>query len=276
MPSPVSPGPQAATTTAPTPEPTPQDRATLPGAEPAALAAGRVTDTRVRTAPTVPSWVLKLVMAVTGTIFALFLLVHMFGNLKVFTGAEHFNEYAHWLHTILEPFLPWNGVLWILRVVLSISLVAHVVAAVLLKARARKSRGKVPRKRLPLKTFAGRNMLVTGIVLFAFIVFHLLDLTVGTPGVAPESYTAGTTEASFAYQNLVASFQRPAAAAFYIVALLTLFLHLAHGLVTVVHDLGMTGRRTRAVAFAAGGALALAILLGNILIPVAVLTGVVK
>ena len=273
MTSPVSTGPQAAPTTAPRPAPT---RAPLPGADPAALATGRITDARVRTAPAVPSWVLKLVMAVTGTIFALFLLVHMFGNLKVFTGAEHFNSYAHWLHTILEPFLPWNGVLWILRIVLGVSLIAHVVAAVMLKLRARKSRGTIPRKRLPLKTFAGRNMLVTGIVLFAFIVFHLMDLTLGTTGVAPQTYTAGTTEASFAYQNLIASFQRPAAAAFYIVALLTLFLHLAHGLVTVVHDLGMTGKRTRAMSFAVGGAMALAILLGNILIPVAVLTGVVK
>ncbi|SDB85752.1 succinate dehydrogenase subunit C [Sanguibacter gelidistatuariae] len=273
MPSPVSPGQQAAPAAAP---PRAHAPATLPGADPAALSTGRITNTRIRKAPTVPSWVLKLIMAVTGTIFALFLLVHMFGNLKVFTGAEHFNEYAHWLHTILEPFLPWNGVLWILRIVLMVGLIGHVVAAVLLKQRARKSRGKVARKRLPLKTFAGRNMLVTGIVLFAFIVFHIMDLTLGTTGVAPESYTAGTTEASFAYQNLVASFERPAAAAFYIVALLTLFLHLGHGLVTVVHDLGMTGKRTRAIAFAIGGALALAILLGNILIPVAVLTGVVK
>ncbi|MCC2308426.1 succinate dehydrogenase cytochrome b subunit [Cellulomonas chengniuliangii] len=263
MPSPITPGAEAGP-------------ATLPGSDPAALATGRVTNARIRKAPAVPSWVLKVVMAVTGTIFALFLLVHMFGNLKVFTGAEHFNEYAHWLHTILEPFLPWNGVLWILRVVLGASFVAHVVAAVLLKRRARASRGKVARKRMPLKTFAGRNMLVTGIVLFAFVGFHLMDLTIGTTGVAPETYTAGTTEASFAYQNLIASFQRPASSAFYIVALLTLFLHLAHGLVTVVHDLGMTGKRLRAVAFAVGGAMALAILLGNILIPIAVLTGIVK
>lgn len=255
------------------PSPTPT---TLPGADPAALATGRITDDRVRTAPLIPSWVLKLVMAVSGSIFALFLLVHMFGNLKVFTGAEHFNEYAHWLHTILEPFLPWNGVLWMLRIVLMVGLVGHVAGAFMLKSRARKSRGKVVRKRLPLKTFAGRNMLVTGVVLFAFIVFHIMDLTLGTTGVAPESYTPGTTEASFAYQNLVASFERPAASAFYILALLTLFLHLGHGLYTVVHDLGMTGKRTRAIAFAIGGLITLAILLGNILIPIAVLTGVVK
>lgn len=269
---PSSPGPQAAPpAAAPRAVDTP-----LPGADPAALATGRITDARIRTAPKLPSWVLKLVMAVTGTIFALFLLVHMFGNLKVFTGAEHFNAYAHWLHTILEPFLPWNGVLWILRIVLSVSLVAHIVAAVILKQRARKSRGKVARRRMPLRTFAGRNMLVTGIVLFAFIVFHIMDLTLGTTGVAPDAYAAATTESSFAYQNLVASFERPAAAAFYILALLTLFLHLGHGLVTVVHDLGMTGKRTRAIGFAVGGLMALAILLGNILIPIAVLIGVVK
>lgn len=269
---PSSPGPQAAP---PAAAPRAVDT-TLPGADPAALATGRITDARIRTAPKLPSWVLKLVMAVTGTIFALFLLVHMFGNLKVFTGAEHFNAYAHWLHTILEPFLPWNGVLWILRIVLSVSLVAHIVAAVILKQRARKSRGKVARRRMPLRTFAGRNMLVTGIVLFAFIVFHIMDLTLGTTGVAPDAYAAATTESSFAYQNLVASFERPAAAAFYILALLTLFLHLGHGLVTVVHDLGMTGKRTRAIGFAVGGLMALAILLGNILIPIAVLIGVVK
>lgn len=224
-----------------------------------------------------PSWALKVVMAVTGTLFALFVFVHMIGNLKVFTGAEHFNEYAHWLRTVLEPFLPYEGLLWILRIVLLVSLVGHVWAGAVLWRRSRVSRGPHRRKGLRgMRSFSARSMPVTGVVLLGFIVFHVLDLTVGAEPVAPESFQGPTHEQTFAYENLIASFERPVAAGFYIVALLALFFHLAHGLWTVVNDLGATGKRTRAVGAAVGGILALAVLLGNILIPVAVLTGVLS
>ena len=75
---------------------------------------------------------LKLIMAGTGIVFALFVFVHMIGNLKVYTGAQHFDAYAHWLRTLLEPLLPYEGALWIFRVVLLSCLIAHVGAAVLL------------------------------------------------------------------------------------------------------------------------------------------------
>jgi len=248
----------------------------VPGADREALAVGRIRTGRVRKQPKVPSWALKVIMAVTGTIFALFVLVHMFGNLKVFAGAEHFNEYAHWLRTVFQPLLPWEGLLWILRVVLLSSLVAHVWSAGTLWLRGRASRGPHRRTGLGMKSFTARTMPVTGIVLLSFIVFHLMDLTIGTSGAAPETFQAATTEQAYAYENLVASFQRPVAAGFYMLAMVTLFLHLAHGLRTVVTDLGGTGRRLRAVGFAVAGIVALAVMLGNILIPVAVLTGVVS
>ena len=251
-------------------------RAAVPGADREALAIGRIHTGRVRGTPLVPSWVLKVIMAITGTIFALFVLVHMFGNLKVFTGAEHFNDYAHWLRTILEPLLPWEGVLWILRVVLSTSLVAHVWAAVVLWLRARASRGPHRRKGWAMSSFAARSMPVTGVVLLGFIVFHLMDLTIGTSGAAPSTYRAATMTQSYAYNNLVASFDRPLASGFYMLALIVLFLHLVHGLQAVVIDLGGTGKRLRAVGVAIGGVLALAVMVGNILIPVAVLSGVVS
>ena len=252
------------------------DTGGVPGTDPQALAIGRIRTGRVRGKPLVPSWVLKVIMAITGTIFALFVLVHMFGNLKVFTGAEHFNEYAHWLRTILQPLLPWEGVLWILRVVLSTSLVAHVWSAATLWLRARASRGPHRRKGLGMRSFTARTMPVTGIVMFGFIVFHLMDLTLGTSGAAPSTFQAATKTQAYAYDNLVASFHRPLASGFYMLALIVLFLHLLHGLKTVVIDLGGTGKRLRAVGVAVGGIIALSILLGNILIPVAVLLGVVS
>ena len=58
---------------------------------------------------------LKLIMAVGGAVSALFVLVHMIGNLKAYTGATHFDDYAHWLRTLGEPLLPYEGALWIFR-----------------------------------------------------------------------------------------------------------------------------------------------------------------
>ncbi|WP_254666458.1 succinate dehydrogenase cytochrome b subunit [Humibacillus sp. DSM 29435] len=248
----------------------------LPGADDAALELGRVRDARVRRAPRVPSWVLKVVMALSGVVFALYVLVHMIGNLKVFTGADHFNEYAHWLRTVLQPFLPYEGLLWVVRVVLLVCLVAHVGAAGVLWSRGRASRGTHRHQGLGLRNFTARTMLVTGVVLLGFVVFHVLDLTTGTGGAASTSFRAATLDQAYAYENLIASFQRPVAAAFYLLAMIALFLHLAHGLWAAVSDLGATGRRLRAVGYAVAGVLALAVMLGNIIIPISVLTGLLS
>lgn len=240
-----------------------------------ALALGSIRSHRVRRQPRVPSWALKVIMAVTGVVFALFVTVHMIGNLKVFTGSEHFNEYAHWLRTVLQPFLPYEGLLWILRVALIASLVAHVWSAALIWRRSRISRGAHRRPGMWVKHFTARTMPVTGLVLLGFVILHVLDLTTGTAGVAAEGFQPASAETAHAYENLVASLRRPWVAAVYMVSMLALFLHLAHGLWSVVSDLGATGRRVRAVGWVVAGVLALAVMLGNMLIPIAVLAGVV-
>ena len=55
-------------------------------------------------------------MAVTGLVFIGYVLLHMYGNLKIFAGQDAFDTYAHHLRTIGEPFLPYAGLIWILRV----------------------------------------------------------------------------------------------------------------------------------------------------------------
>ncbi|WP_234407203.1 succinate dehydrogenase cytochrome b subunit [Microterricola viridarii] len=226
--------------------------------------------------PLLSNFALKIIMAVTGLVFAGFVLVHMIGNLKVYQGPEHFNAYAVWLRTLLEPLFPYEGVLWALRIVLIVCLVGHVGGAAMLVARARRARGPFRRKRLPMRSFLARTMPVTGVVLLLFVIFHLLDLTTGTRPAASASFEHGTVDTSHAYENLIASFQRPEVALFYILAMVLLGMHLAHGLWTAAHDLGATGKRLRAIAVAVAGILAIAIMLGNISIPVAVLLGVVQ
>lgn len=222
--------------------------------------------------PRPATWVLKVVMAVTGAVFGLFVVVHLVGNLKVFLGPEEFDGYAHWLQQdLLAPLVPHGWFIWIFRSVLAASLVAHVWAAVVLRHRARVARGPRPRQGLrSLRSFQARSMLVTGTVLLFFVVFHVLDLTTGTQPAATAEFVRGD-----AYANLVHSFRRPAVATFYMLAIGTLFLHLAHGLWSVVNDLGATGRRLRAAGAAVAGIVGLLVLVGNLLIPVAVLTGVV-
>ncbi|HMT49835.1 succinate dehydrogenase cytochrome b subunit [Dietzia sp. UBA5065] len=224
---------------------------------------------RIRRAPLLPTWIAKAVMAVTGLVFTSFVVVHMVGNLKVFSGAAYFDGYAAWLRTLLEPLVPPEGVLWALRVVLVVSLVAHVWCSVLLVRRSRASAGPHRRRTgLTASSFGARSMLLTGVVMLLFVVFHVLDMTTGTAPVATDSYESGS-----AYANLVASFSRPWVAAFYGVTMLLLAVHIAHGVRTAAGDLGVTGIKGRAVAAVVGGVAAVAVLVGNATIPLAVQAG---
>jgi succinate dehydrogenase / fumarate reductase, cytochrome b subunit len=215
-------------------------------------------------------------MAWTGLVFGLYVLVHMVGNLKAYLGRQEFDSYAVWLRHIFEPAAPYSSVLWVIRLVLLACLVGHVGCAYILWRRARIARGPFPRKGLPLRSFAARTMPVTGVVLLLFIIFHILDLTTGTRPVASAQYTPMTATKSFAYGNLVHTFDRPWVSAFYIFVMLLLGLHLSHGLWLAVNDLGATGHRVRQVSVALAGVVAIAVMVGNISLPIAVLTGVVS
>ena len=88
---------------------------------------------------------LKALMAVSGLIMIGYLLAHMYGNLKLFAGADSFNDYAHHLRTLGEPILPHTGLLWILWVVLLVSVIAHAASAFRLWSMSRKARGGTKR-----------------------------------------------------------------------------------------------------------------------------------
>ena len=222
---------------------------------------------------------LKTTMAVTGTIMAAFVTVHMVGNLKAFMGAQAYNSYAAWLREVAYPLLPHEGLLWILRVVLLACIGLHTAAGVELWRRGRASRGRFRRRGLPPRTSAARSMILTGGLIGVFIIIHVLDLTIGR-AVASASYTAPSHEAGAphvsAYENLVASLSRPSMAIFYSLVMLAIGLHLAQGLWNVVIDLGGTGARLRRIWLVLSLAVALAIVLGNGALPLLVLAGVIS
>lgn len=245
------------------------------------------TDTVIRVGPPpqaerrrrtggIPGWALKVAAAVTGAIWSIFLVIHFYGNLKVFQGAEAFNNYAHWLKNAFYPLFPHEGVLWLMRLVLVPALIIHVVAVAIIWTRGRRARGKFRARIKGFSAWSAWLMPITGVLTLVFIVFHVLDLTLGTTPAASGSFMAPTADASFAYENLVASFQRPGAAIFYMLIMVLLGIHIAKGFSTMAADLGAMGKRLRATFAAVGGIFAALILFGNAAIPAAVLLGVIS
>lgn len=179
---------------------------------------------------------LKLLMAVTGLIFVGYLLLHMYGNLKALTGEEGFNEYAEHLRTFLTPMLPYGGLLWIVRVVLILSIVGHVYAAVKLWRRADAARQT---KYAAVKAAAtSKWMRWGGVFLLVFIVWHLLHFTIIK--ISPNSEKQGSNITQNPYELVVASFQVPWMTLIYVLAMIALFMHLKHGVYSAQQTLGWT------------------------------------
>lgn len=208
-------------------------------------------------------------MAVTGVIMLLFLIAHMIGNLKVLFGATDFNGYAGWLRTIGEPVLHQTWYLWIQRFVLAVCLVLHVVAAALLSRRDRAARPQRYQHRQRARaSFATHTMRWGGVILFLFVVWHLLDLTVG---VVNPDFRDGAP-----YHNVVADFGIWWIDIIYIVAMLMLCLHIYHGFWSAAQTLGANSPARDATLKTIATVLALVITVGFLSVPVAVMTGVVS
>ncbi len=213
---------------------------------------------------------LKLLMAVSGFIFIGFVLLHMYGNLKAFGGHDAFNEYAHHLREIGEPMLPHEGLLWILRAVLVLSLVVHVYAAATLWRRAQRARTvKYVVKKHTGATFASRLMRWGGVTILLFIVWHLLNFTVGKVNVQ-----GGPTDDP--YNLMVDSFDTWWLTVIYLVAMAMLGAHLHHGTWSAAQTLGLTNNiRSRTLAKQFAFTLALIITVGFSIVPIFILAGVI-
>ncbi|MER5255782.1 MULTISPECIES: succinate dehydrogenase [unclassified Streptomyces] len=211
----------------------------------------------------------KTVMAVSGLIMLLYLVAHMIGNLKIFFGPAELNHYAHWLRTVGEPFMHYEWTLWLIRVVLVAAVVAHAVSAFQLSRRDIKARPTKYVNKKAGKSFATRTMRWGGIILALFIVWHILDLTTGT--VHPGGY-----EHLHPYQNIIDTFSTWYGNVIYIVAVVALGFHVRHGLWSAAQTLGAgKATRDRALKIIANG-LALVLTAGFVVVPVAVMTGVVS
>src|ERR671937_2829189 len=155
----------------------------------------------------------KYVMAITGLIWFGYLIVHLWGNLKIYAGPQFLNDYGGFLRTVGEPLFGESQLLWLARLILIPAFVLHIAAAIQLKTRDMASRphGYAVRRNLE-STIASRTMIWGGVFILLFVIYHVLDFTFGS--VNP-SFEEGNI-----YHNVVASFRVWPVAVFYVLAMI--------------------------------------------------------
>lgn len=261
-----------------------------PGQSPAAWASTYLTSTVGQ----------KLLVGLTGILLVGFLVFHMAGNLKMFSGPEAMNEYAHFLKHALGVWL------WVARGGLLLLFLAHLVLAVRLRLQAKAARPVGYRvMRSAQATLQAKTMLWTGVVILLFTAYHLLHYTFGLVHPAavnapPDDYLTQRVNEQLAARNLaagsavnyldlrdddgrhdvyamvLAGFRTPYISAIYLVSQLLLFVHLSHGIQASLQTLGLVGKRFTPLAKLAGWATAGVIFAGNVAIVAAVWAGYVR
>jgi len=216
----------------------------------------------------------KWVVALTGIVLMLFLVGHLTGNLLIFLGPDAINDYAVFLHGLAH-----GAGIWIARIVLLACVVAHVTATLQLVRANRAAREvRYLHEATVQASRASRTMAASGLVILAFVIYHILHFTVGLNNEyyvenGPYYLPNGHHDV---YKMVVDGFSNLFVSGFYILAIGLLCLHLSHGFSSVFQTLGLRTERSWPAILRAGHLFAAVLFLGNISIPLSVLFGFVS
>lgn len=212
---------------------------------------------------------MKWLMALSGLALVGFIIVHMLGNLLVFLGPDALNAYAVGLRE-----MPLQ-LLWVARAGLLAAVLVHIFSAVRLtnlNQAARPDRYAV--KKPVASTYASRTMMMGGLILLAFIVYHLAHFTFGVTN--PDQFRVHDAQGRHdVYRMVVMGFQNPIVAGAYVLAMVPLALHLSHGASSLFQSLGIAHPKYDGILRGIGPFLSTVIFVGNVSMPIAVLAGIV-
>jgi succinate dehydrogenase / fumarate reductase, cytochrome b subunit len=211
----------------------------------------------------------KIVVAVTGICLMLFVLGHLLGNLQVYLGAEQLNAYSQHLQDL-------GPLLWIVRFALLAIIAAHIVATIQL---AFENRAAKPQKYAvggyQRSTLASRTMVLSGLIVLCFIVFHLLHFTFQT--LHPEFRHLHDGQGRHdVYRMMVAGFRKPLISFFYALGLFLLAGHVSHGFQSVTQTLGINNRKIAAFITNGGRIFSWFVFLGFVSIPATILLHILR
>lgn len=211
----------------------------------------------------------KLVVALTGIVLVLFLAGHLVGNLVIFMGPEAFNSYAHMLHHMLH-----GAGIWLFRSVLLVTLVAHVVATIALTRQNRSARTPYQHQATIQASRSSRTMILSGLTILAFVVYHLLHFTVRTNNAYNDpnlySFMLDGQVVHNAWKMVIDGFSYLPATLFYIIAMSLLCSHLMHGVASIFQTLGFRSQRAAGLIKHISIGYSLFIWIGFISIPIAI------
>jgi succinate dehydrogenase / fumarate reductase cytochrome b subunit len=211
----------------------------------------------------------KYVVAVTALLLILYVLGHLAGNLQIYMGPDRINAYAKFLHDL-------GPILWVVRVILIAAFVTHIVATIEL---AQENRLAKPQKYAVAgyqrSTLASRTMLISGLIVLCFVIYHLLQFTlqVTDPEFREVHDSLGRHDV---YRMLILGFKHPLVSLFYVVGLFLLTTHLSHGFASVVQTLGINNRKIGNFVSIGGQILAWVVFAGYVSIPVTILLGLIR
>lgn len=207
----------------------------------------------------------KHIVAVTGTLLSLFVLQHLVGNLLIFAGPDAINQYAATMQSM-------KGLVWSARIGLLLLLLIHLKTALGLAIANRAARPVryVKERDIQLST-ASKHMVLTGIMLFVFIVYHLAHFTAHVVNNVGQRVDAlGRHDV---YYMVVTGFQNPFIAGFYILSMILLGLHLSHGVSSVFQTFGFNHAKYNGFISKLGLFYGWGVALGNISMVIAVYLG---
>jgi len=211
----------------------------------------------------------KMVVAVTGLFLWGFVVVHMLGNLQIFLGQEALNAYAHKLQSL--PLLLWPARAFLLAV-----FIVHLWFSLRLAVENRRARPiGYAKKDTVQASAASRTMALSGMILLAFVIYHLLHFTFGVTN--PDFFNRTDAKGWHdVYAMSVLSFQNYFITGSYVVAMFFMCFHLSHGLASLPQSLGLSDEKWKARFKILGNVIALAVFIGNSSIPLSVLFGIIK
>ncbi len=213
-------------------------------------------------------------MALTGFALFGFVVAHLLGNLQIFLGPESLNRYGHFLQTTPE-------LLWPARIGLIVLIALHVVAAAQLSAENKRAR-PIPYARCEVvaASYASRTMLMSGLIIAVFVIYHLLHYTAQVPGInfTGQDFRSllDAQQRHDVYQMMILGFKQPLVSGFYILGIALLCLHLSHGVSSMFQSMGWKNKYYGRFLDMFAVAAAVLIFLGYCSIPLAVLSGLVK
>ena len=216
----------------------------------------------------------KYIMALSGCALFFFVIGHLVGNLQIFLGPEMLNRYGDFLQSAPE-------LIWPARIGLLVLVALHITAAARLSAENKRARG-IPYAQYEVvaASYASRTMLMSGLIVAAFVIYHLLHFTVQIPGINFTGQDFKILQDAKArhdiYRMLVVGFQQPLVSGFYVLSMALLCLHLSHGASSMFQSLGWKNKYYGQFLDKASMAGALLVFLGYCSIPLAVLCGVIK